>query len=329
MFCNQCGKEIDNAATVCPYCNSKVQPIAPPRPEPTVYKAPGQHATPIEPSAQPIQPTAPTEPIQPTQPTQQAQPIQQTQPVQPTEPSQQPMGYYYQPQAQAAPMTDPTQPTQVKVKKAPDKKTIIIAAAAAAVAVILIVLIATLGGSSPKKSATKIIKAYEDNDMKTAIEYSFPYDEKAVKYRASKEYFDKYLDDMYYDDIDEYYDDLADKYDYTGIIKDENDALDAYIEYLEELNADSEKDTYEILDVKKYDKGSSKYDDAIDKLDEMFSSEYFAFDTDYYNTKNISGYAVVKLKITDEDGESRRSSIEMVKFKGKWYSMSSYFDFGE
>ena len=226
-------------------------------------------------------------------------------------------------------MANPTQPTQVKVKKAPDKKTIIIAAAAAAVAVILIVLIATLGGSSPKKSATKIIKAYEDNDMKTAIEYSFPYDEKAVKYRASKEYFDKCLDGMYYDDIDEYYDDLADKYDYTGIIKDENDALDAYIKYLEELNADSEKDTYEILDVKKYDKGSSKYDDAIDKLDEMFSSEYFAFDTDYYNTKNISGYAVVKLKITDEDGESRRSSIEMVKFKGKWYSMSSYFDFGE
>ena len=40
MFCNQCGKEIDNSATVCPYCNSKVQPIAPPQPEPTVYEAP-------------------------------------------------------------------------------------------------------------------------------------------------------------------------------------------------------------------------------------------------------------------------------------------------
>ena len=320
MFCNQCGKEIDNSATVCPYCNSKVQPIAPPQPEPPVYEAPEQHATPIEPNAQPVQPT---ETAQPTQPTQQAQPIQ------PTEPSQQAQGYYYQPQAQADPMANPAQPTQVKVKKAPDKKTIIIAAAAAAVAVILIVLIATLGGSSPKKSATKIIKAYENNDMKTAIEYSFPYDEKAVKYRASKEYFDKYLDDMYYDDIDEYYDDLADKYDYTGIIKDENDALDAYIKYLEELNADSKKDTYEIIDVKKYDKGSSKYEDAIDELDEMFDSEYFEFDTDYYNTKNISGYAVVKLKITDEDGESRKSNIEMVKFKGKWYSMSSYFDFGE
>lgn len=241
MFCNQCGKEIDNSATVCPYCNSKVQPIAPTQPEPPVYEAPEQHATPIEPNAQPVQPTAPTETAQPTQPTQQAQPIQ------PTEPSQQAQGYYYQPQAQADPMANPTQPTQVKVKKAPDKKTIIIAAAAAAVAVILIVLIATLGGSSPKKTATKLIKAYEDNDMKTAIEYSFPYDEKSVKYRASKEYFDKYLDDMYYDDIDEYYDDLADKYDYTGIIKNENDALDAYIKYLEELNADSKKDTSKSL----------------------------------------------------------------------------------
>ena len=141
MFCNQCGKEIDNSATVCPYCNSKVQPIAPPQPEPTVYEAPEQHATPIEPT-------------QPTQPTQQAQPVQ------PTEPSQQAQGYYYQPHAQSDPMANPTQSTQVKVKKAPDKKTIIIAAAAAAVAVILIVLIATLGGSSPKKSATKIINAY-------------------------------------------------------------------------------------------------------------------------------------------------------------------------
>ena len=109
MFCNQCGKEIDNSATVCPYCNSKVQPIAPPQPEPPVYEAPEQHATPIEPNAQPIQPTAPTETAQPTQPTQQAQPIQ------PTEPSQQAQGYYYQPQAQADPMANPTQPTQVKV----------------------------------------------------------------------------------------------------------------------------------------------------------------------------------------------------------------------
>ena len=101
MFCNQCGKEIDNSATVCPYCNSKVQPIAPPQPEPTVYEAPEQHATPIEPT-------------QPTQPTQQAQPVQ------PTEPSQQAQGYYYQQQAQSDPMANPTQPTQVKVKKAPD-----------------------------------------------------------------------------------------------------------------------------------------------------------------------------------------------------------------
>lgn len=287
MFCNQCGKEIDNSATVCPYCNSKVQPIAPPQPEPTVYEAPGQHATPIEPT-------------QPTQPTQ---------------------------QAQAAPMADPTQPTQVKVKNAPDIKTIIIAAAAAAVAVILIVLIATLGGSSPKKSATKIIKAYEDNDMKTAVEYSFPYDEKSLKYKFSQEYFDKCLDGMYYDDIQDYYDDLAERYDYTGSIKDENDAFDAYIEYLEEKNEDASKITYEILDVKKYSKDSSKYKNTVDELDDIFDSEYFAFDTDYYNTKNVSGYAVVRVNVTDEDGDTRKSDMEFVKFKGKWYSLSSYFDY--
>lgn len=299
MFCNKCGKEIDNAATVCPYCNSAVQPIAQPiaqpeqceQPQQPIYEAPAQpQATPIDGAYQPAQ-------------------------------------QYYQPQGQGAPMPNSTQTTQVATKKATDMKKVIIGAVAAVLAVIVVILIVTLGAGSPKKTANKVIKAYEDNDMKTAVEYSFPYDEKSLKYKFSQEYFDKYLKSMYYDDIQDYYDDLAEQYDYAGTIKDENDAFDAYIKYLEEENEDASKSTYEILDVKKYSKDSSKYKNTVDELDGIFDSEYFAFDTDYYNTKNVSGYAVVRVNITDEDGDTRKSNMEFVKFKGKWYSLSSYFDY--
>ncbi len=119
MFCNQCGKEIPDDTTFCPYCGAKQESI---------------EAAPA--AAQPV------ESVQPMPEQQAAQPIQQ--PVQPEQQAVQPM-----PEQQTAqPVSGAVPPVTEKKGGLPIK--ILIPAAAAVVVVVVLLAVLLLGG---KKSS--------------------------------------------------------------------------------------------------------------------------------------------------------------------------------